>query len=318
MTSTKITDISRDVLVCIIEWLTMDEALSLCRALRVTTCLAYQYATPPPPDYIFDSLVEYDMDGFLDTKDYYYNLLDDEMQKNNFDYLWKNKTLEAQSSLSDRFRLALVLNRVDQIKEFLKDERITDLNSHFVYGNSNKDVVKLFLEDHRCDPSQMHFLINAVQRGRLCALELLLLDKRVDPSKDNNRALRNAVDMGQKTMVEMLLNHPKVNPADAENHALISAAERGYVDILKLLLADSRIDPSADGNEAIICAAAKGHLGIVELLLADARVNPASRRNRALNRAIENMHQEVAQALLADPRVMKKGNKPKVLFNSKK
>jgi hypothetical protein len=311
MKSTKITDLNRDVLVCIIEWLGTDDALRLCRSLRVSSSLAYQYAAPPPPHAILDALIDYDLN---DRKSYYYNLVDCERHKDNFNFIFKNKKLEAQNSLSDRFRLALILNCVNQVREFLADERIADLNSHFVYGNSNKEIVKLLLADPRCDPSHGHFVMNAIHRGRTSALECLLLDKRVDPSKENNQAFRNAIDMGYLCMAQMLLRHPKVDPTDAQNSALISAAERGYIDILKVLLEDTRIDPSAQGNEAIIVASANGHLEIVNLLLADSRVNPACRRNRALNRAIKNGNHDVVQRLLADPRVRKKGNKPSILM----
>lgn len=57
-----------------------------------------------------------------------------------------------------------------------------------------------------------------------------------------------------------------IDPSDDDNRAIKEAAEVGHTDIVKLLLTDSRVDPSSDNNIAITRARQGGHTEIVELL----------------------------------------------------
>ena len=66
-----------------------------------------------------------------------------------------------------------------------------------------------------------------------------------------------------------------IDPTSNNNHAIKRAGEFGYFDIMKLLLSDPRVRPGNMNNYAIRKAAENGHTEIVKLLLADPRVNPA-------------------------------------------
>lgn len=67
-----------------------------------------------------------------------------------------------------------------------------------------------------------------------------------------------------------------INPSSNDNRAIRIASDKGYLEIVKLLLEDSRVDPSALDNEAIRYASCGGHTEIVKKLLEDPRVDPSS------------------------------------------
>jgi hypothetical protein len=79
-------------------------------------------------------------------------------------------------------------------------------------------------------------------KGHLAVVERLLQDKRVDPSANNNDAVR-------------------------------MAAASGHLAIVERLLQDKRVDPSADGNFAVRMSAWNGRLAVVDRLLEDDRVD---------------------------------------------
>ena len=98
------------------------------------------------------------------------------------------------------------------------------------------------------------------------AFRTLLSDDRIDPTADNNTAIRKAAEHGLDRVVALLLSDPRVNPAAVDNFinptsesddAIQLAAQYGDATIVKLLLADNRVDPAANDNYAIRFAAQK-------------------------------------------------------------
>ncbi|MDB4769535.1 ankyrin repeat domain-containing protein [bacterium] len=73
---------------------------------------------------------------------------------------------------------------------------------------------------------------------------------KVDPSDQNNYAIRNAAASGLYKVVEMLLNYvpsegmPEVDPSADNNFAIRKARENGYGKIVKLLLKNKKVNPS--------------------------------------------------------------------------
>jgi ankyrin repeat protein len=94
-----------------------------------------------------------------------------------------------------------------------------------------------------------------------------------------------------------------VNPSADNNYAIRGASANGRVEVVKELLKHKGVDPSADDNDAIRKASANGHVEVVKELLKDPRVNPSADNNYAIRMAIENGHVEVMKELLKDSRV---------------
>jgi hypothetical protein len=80
---------------------------------------------------------------------------------------------------------------------------------------------------------------------------------------------------GHLAVVERLLQDKRVDPSADDNYAVRLAAQRGHLAVVERLLQDERVDPSADDNYAVRWAAQNGHLAVVDRLLEDDRVDVA-------------------------------------------
>jgi len=69
-----------------------------------------------------------------------------------------------------------------------------------------------------------------------------------------------------RDVVALLLKDLRVNPSAQNNWAIRSAARNGQKDVVELLLQDCRVDPSAQNDWAIRWARCYGYQDIVELL----------------------------------------------------
>jgi ankyrin repeat protein len=134
-------------------------------------------------------------------------------------------------------------------------------------------------------------------------IEILAKDQRIDPSADDNSAIREASGNGHTEVVELLLNDPRVDPSASDNDAIRWASGEGQTAVVELLLNDPRVDPSANVNEAIRWASGNGRTAVVELLLNDPRVDPNACNNDAIREASRAGHTEVVKLLINDPRV---------------
>ena len=129
-------------------------------------------------------------------------------------------------------------------------------------------------------------------------LELLLKDSRVDPSAQNNYAIRFAVKNEHEKMVKLLLKDPRVDPSARYNEAIVTVAKNGNEKIVELLLKDLRVDPSAHDNEAIFYSILYNHEKVAELLLKDSRMELSKKNSHLLLRAVENGYDTVIELLL--------------------
>jgi ankyrin repeat protein len=81
----------------------------------------------------------------------------------------------------------------------------------------------------------------ASANGHKEVVELLLKDRRVNPSVDNNFAIRRASYYGHKEIVEILLKDNRVDPSDMGNEAMWHAQWNSNYEIADLLLKDNRV-----------------------------------------------------------------------------
>jgi hypothetical protein len=171
--------------------------------------------------------------------------------------------------------------------------------------NAHVDVVDYLLRHAMLDPSADDNCAVKVAAccGHLAVVERLLQDERFDPSADDNWAVRSAAERGHLAVVERLLQDKRVDPAADDNFAVRLAAENGCLAVVERLLEDMRVDPSADKNHAVRWAAKKGYLAVVDRLLQDPRVDPSANDNNAVQWAASRGHLAVVDRLLEDDRV---------------
>ena len=70
----------------------------------------------------------------------------------------------------------------------------------------------------------------------------------------------HAIIKGDIELVKLLLSDPRVDPSADNNFAIKKAAENGHYKIVKLLLNDPRVDPSVEVFNSLLNALAKSHL----------------------------------------------------------
>jgi len=107
--------------------------------------------------------------------------------------------------------------------------------------------------------------------------------KRVDPTVNNNKAVRLAAENGHVDVVRVLLawegqgtlEGKRVKPTACNNCAVRWAAENGHVEVVRELLdwvgqgelEGKRVKPTAKDNQAVQGAVKKGHVDVVRELL---------------------------------------------------
>ncbi|KAJ3177625.1 hypothetical protein HDU87_004378 [Geranomyces variabilis] len=179
-------------------------------------------------------------------------------------------------------------------------ETIRSASSH-----GHTAVVELLLRDKRADPSILgnKAVRSASEYGHAAVVDLLLHDERVDPSALDNKAIQLASEKGHAAVVDLLLHDKRVDPSAGNNHGIQMASRNGHTATVELLLRDKRADPAAHNSEAIRSASSHGHTAIVELLLRDKRADPSALDNTAIQCASTNGHAAVVDLLLQDERV---------------
>lgn len=78
-------------------------------------------------------------------------------------------------------------------------------------------------------------LLWAIHEGHIEIVKLLLQDYRVNPTYEDNLAIRLACDNGYTEIVKLLLTFPTVNPKVDDNYCIRIAREEGFEEIINLL-----------------------------------------------------------------------------------
>ena len=138
-------------------------------------------------------------------------------------------------------------------------------------------------------------------------------DKRVDPTAQNNSAIRFASQRGHIKTVKLLLRDKRVSPSSGNNHAFYLASHRGHNKIVKFLLQDKRTDLTLHDNIAIIWESLHGLTETVKILLAFPYVDPSDQNYAALDCGIT----KIITRLLLDSRVSFKKFETLVVGNFK-
>jgi hypothetical protein len=126
------------------------------------------------------------------------------------------------------------------------------------------------------------------------ALEYLK-DDAIDPSFNDDYALRRVSQSGHVAIVRALLTDARVDPSSLNNDALVLATWNNRVDVVEVLLKHPRVDPAVDDNFVVRSAATEGLLDVLQALLDDPRVTASD--------AISVASPESARILATDPRV---------------
>ena len=112
-------------------------------------------------------------------------------------------------------------------------------------------AVEVFLElGHDPSMGASQSVRIAAKRGYIDTLKLLLKDDRVDPTAENNYALKKSAEQDQAESIKLLIQDRRVDPSYSDGSLLYSLVihnEDGkYSEILRTLLLDKRVRAKLD------------------------------------------------------------------------
>lgn len=83
--------------------------------------------------------------------------------------------------------------------------------------------------------------ISACANNKVDIARALLLDKRVNPSANNNEAIQDACRFGREEIVKLLLQDGRADPSINHNIAVMMAAAKNERELVHMLLLDDRV-----------------------------------------------------------------------------
>ena len=120
---------------------------------------------------------------------------------------------------------------------------IFDLDDIQICNSFSEDNFKILIKNTYLDRQKLFNCV--VNRGLIEYVKILLKDNRkekiIDPSANNNYAIRRASGNGHLEVVKLLLNDKRVNPSDVNNETFKLSFKLGYIDIVRVLLTHSNI-----------------------------------------------------------------------------
>lgn len=122
-----------------------------------------------------------------------------------------------------------------------------------------------------------------------------------DGNKKMLRGFCNACATGAAEMVRAFLKGGDVDPSDNDNFAIRIASERGHVGVVRALLEDRRADPTVLRHECFYRASRFGFDQVVRLLLDDDRVDTEA--------AVARLQYPSARRIATDPKYGVRGRR---------
>ena len=171
--------------------------------------------------------------------------------------LLKDPRVDPSAYSNEAIRNACKNGNLEIVKLLLKDPRVdpsdtADIASRLACSNNHIDVVKILLEHPKVNPNNL--ILSAVEKGSVEMVKLLLSKENIDPSYNNNLALKQAVRYDYSDILILLLRDRRIDPTNMgkhfpPSHILWSAMDWGSKDCLKRLIRDPRLNKTINSSE---------------------------------------------------------------------
>jgi hypothetical protein len=103
--------------------------------------------------------------------------------------------------------------------------------------------------------------------------QTLLLNANMPVNILVNKQVQIWIKYCNRNILELLIKNKKIDPSSRNNSLISILSGQGDVELIKLLLQDPRVDPSVNNNEALVKAAKLAHYEIVGILLKNSKIN---------------------------------------------
>ncbi|KAI9344387.1 ankyrin repeat-containing domain protein [Obelidium mucronatum] len=225
--------------------------------------------------------------------------------------------VDPSDSANDAIRCASQQGHTEIVKLLLTDPRVdpSALNNEAIrlasrYGRYETVELLLSLDSkYKIDPAAAnqqsirhacevrHSLKEPNNAGRL--VQLLLADRRVDPTVNQSEAFWKAADRGNLEIVKALLEDGRVT---GHFLAALAAASNGHAEVVELLMKDEQVRKEASESSNILCRAATGgHINVLGVLLG--YPIQISHAHRALEKSAERGKLNAVEYLLSHSRL---------------
>jgi ankyrin repeat protein len=202
------------------------------------------------------------------------NLLEEKFSFSDITYLFKKKILKYNfydtNNCTVFFKMAMNNKQPEMVLLLLKDYKI-NLSYEYYYPNCKYRKMEI---------SYPEIFNWAVRFNHTEIIEFLLTKKDINPSVDQNYALRTAAEFGHSNLVSLFLNNELVNIYGLTDRSIVVAAKNNHIKVVEILLNDKRINPMYDFNSAICIAFKLNNFKIIEILWNDKRVKNSLQKDR--------------------------------------
>ena len=160
---------------------------------------------------------------------------------------------DSLKNMSDRELIEMGFsNKNAEILEYaLTRELSPKLNGEILKWSSKEGNINLAKKalQKNIDPNQILSALSKAMLKNGDIFEILIEDKRFDPSLSHNRLIRWAASEGHYDFVKMLLDDPRVDPSDLDNAALKGALVYNHKQIANLLLQHPKVQEKLNPEE---------------------------------------------------------------------
>jgi hypothetical protein len=173
------------------------------------------------------------------------------------------------------------------------------------FWNSFSNALDFIFDD--CEYYQQRF-ITACRHNDYELVHIALLLDCIDPTFNNNEAIRVASDKGHITVVNRLFQEDRskkrVDPSANNNYAIMMASENGHVAVVDRLLQEDRSKNRVAAilsaeilSSAILSATLHNQFDVVDRLLQDPRVEPPGFMDYQFSWATRNGYHNVVNRI---------------------
>lgn len=161
------------------------------------------------------------------------------------DMLLRDPRVNPSADENEALCYACLRGNIAVANQLLQDPRVSagSVDLYYVFkeiAGGGDTALEHFLANHPLiDASAV--MSRASTGGDVCMIIRLMHVASIDPSADNNFAIRIASKMGHLRVVELLLRDPRIDPSALDNEAIRRANEAGHREVVKRLLQDPRV-----------------------------------------------------------------------------
>lgn len=186
--------------------------------------------------------------------------------------------------------------------------------------DGREKIAQLLLKkgaDPAAKENQSIFLASNNRHAKI--VEMLLVDKRVDPTLPDNRVIHSVInnsrqgDVNTSATLKALVSSGKIVDSHWLQQAFFVACRDVHTEAVEILLNDPKVDPGAENNFGISKACEFGYVEIFNMLIP--KINPAANLSLPFKRACENNHLEIVRVLIEDDRIEPLNYSDKVFEN---